>query len=132
MQLPHDRRILFLALLGVKVDPLLLLLCIAAMVIGGIVGVPVAARAPIRLVHGLVGLALLIAAFFYSLSNLGLMPSGWSATSLRFQWTPRKTFGGTTSRLFRQVIQEWKSFWRRGCNERQPVPVRTGAPGIAR
>src|SRR5688572_4150161 len=55
-------------------------------VVGGIVGVPIAARAPIRLVQGLVGLALLIAAFFYSLANLGLMPSGGSATNLPIQW----------------------------------------------
>jgi uncharacterized membrane protein YfcA len=74
--------LIFLALLGVKVDPLLLLPCIVAMVIGGIVGVPVAARAPIRLVQGVVGLALLAAGFFYSLTNLGLMPPGGSATSL--------------------------------------------------
>lgn len=36
--------------------------------------------------HGLVGLALLISAFFYSLANLGLMPSGGSATNLPSQW----------------------------------------------
>ena len=56
------------------------------MVIGGIVGVPVAARAPIRLAQGLVGVALLMAAFFYCLSNLGLMPTGGSATSLPTHW----------------------------------------------
>jgi uncharacterized membrane protein YfcA len=71
--------VIFLVLLGVKIDPLLLLLCIAAMVVGGIVGVPIAARAPIRVVQGAVGLALLVAAFFYCLSNLGLMPAGGSA-----------------------------------------------------
>ncbi len=78
--------LIFLSLLGVKIDPLLLLLCIAAMVAGGIIGVPLAARAPIRLVQGLVGLALLMAAFFYCLSNLGLMPAGGSATSLPTHW----------------------------------------------
>ena len=78
--------LIFLALLGVKIDPLLLLLCIAAMVIGGIVGVPIAARAPIRLVQGVVGLALLVAGFFYGLANLGLMPPGGSATSLPTHW----------------------------------------------
>ena len=78
--------LIFLTLLGVKVDPLLLLPCIVAMVIGGIVGVPVAARAPIRLVQGVVGLALLVAAFFYTLANLGLMPSGGSATTLPAHW----------------------------------------------
>lgn len=78
--------LIFLTLLGVKVDPLLLLSCIVTMVIGGIVGVPLAARAPIRVVQGVVGLALLIAAFFYTLANLGLMPSGGSATSLPAHW----------------------------------------------
>jgi uncharacterized membrane protein YfcA len=63
-----------------------LLLCIVAMVIGGMVGVPVAARAPIRLVQGVVGLALLVAGFFYTLTNLGLMPPGGSATSLPPHW----------------------------------------------
>lgn len=78
--------VIFLVLLGVKIDPLLLLLCIGAMVVGGIVGVPIAARAPIRVVQGVVGLALLVAAFFYCLSNLGLMPAGGSATSLPTHW----------------------------------------------
>ncbi len=55
--------LIFLVLLGVKIDPLLLLQCIIAMVIGGFVGVPIAARAPIRLVQGVVGLALVAAAF---------------------------------------------------------------------
>jgi hypothetical protein len=49
--------LIFLALLGVKIDPLLLVPCFAAMVVGGIVGVPIAARAPIQLVQGLVALA---------------------------------------------------------------------------
>jgi uncharacterized membrane protein YfcA len=78
--------LIFLLLLGVKVDPLLLLQCIVAMVIGGIVGVPVAARAPIRLVQGVVGVALLVAGLFYILANLNLMPPGGSATSLPTHW----------------------------------------------
>ena len=78
--------LIFLVLLGVHVDPLLLLLCISAMVMGGIVGVPIAARAPVRLVQGIVGVALLTAAFFYTLSNLGLMPAGGTATTLPTHW----------------------------------------------
>ena len=78
--------LIFLVLLGVHVDPLLLLQCIAAMVIGGIVGAPIAARAPVRLVRGTVGVALLIAGFFYSLANLGLMPPGGTATDLPTHW----------------------------------------------
>jgi uncharacterized membrane protein YfcA len=78
--------LIFLILLGVKIDPLLLLQCVVAMVLGGTVGVPIAARAPIRLVQGVVGLALLVAGFFYTLANLGLMPPGGSATSLPTHW----------------------------------------------
>ena len=78
--------LIFLTLLGVKIDPRLLLLCIIAMVIGGVVGVPIATRAPIRVVQGTVGLALLTAGFFYSLANLGLMPAGGTATGLPIHW----------------------------------------------
>lgn len=74
--------VIFLILLGMQVDPLLLLACMVAMVIGGYLGVPLAARSPVRLVQGIVGAALLMAGGFYSLSNLGLMPAGGSATSL--------------------------------------------------
>ncbi|MBA3669273.1 MAG: permease [Sphingomonas sp.] len=74
--------VIFLILLGVKVDPLLLLACMIAMVAGGFAGVPIAARAPIRLIQFVIGTALLIAAFFYTLSNLGMMPAGGTATSL--------------------------------------------------
>ena len=79
--------LIFLILLGVKIDSLLLLQCIIAMVIGGFVGVPIAARAPIRLVQGIVGVALLAAGFFYILANLGLMPPGGTATSLPTHWS---------------------------------------------
>ena len=74
--------VIFLILLGMKVDPWLLLACMIAMVAGGFAGVPIAARSPIRLVQGIVGAALLLAAFFYSLSNLGWMPAGGTAATL--------------------------------------------------
>lgn len=74
--------LIFLLLLGVKVDPVLLILCVVAMVAGGLAGVPLAARAPVRAVRAIVGVALLVAAFFYALSNLGLMPVGGTATTL--------------------------------------------------
>lgn len=74
--------IIFMILLGVQVDPLLILGCVVAMVAGGFFSVPLAARSPVRLVQGIVGVALLLAAFFYVLSNLGLMPPGGEATSL--------------------------------------------------
>ena len=74
--------VIFLILLGVRVDPLLLSGCVVAIVIGGYVGVPFAARAPVRLIQAVVGVALLVAAIFYSLGNLELMPAGGAASSL--------------------------------------------------
>lgn len=74
--------VIFLILLGVKVDLLLLTGCVIAIVAGGYIGVPIAARSPVRLIQAIVGFALLIAALFYSLSNLGLMPPGGSASGL--------------------------------------------------
>lgn len=74
--------VIFLILLGVLVDPWLLLGSIVALVIGAYAGVPIAARSPVRLVQGVVGAALLMAAIFYALSNLGLMPAGGTVTSL--------------------------------------------------
>lgn len=66
----------------VQVSPVLLLACIAASVAGAIVGAPIVARAPIRLIQGIVGVALLIAAALYAMSNLNLMPVGGDALSL--------------------------------------------------
>ena len=74
--------VIFLILLGVKVDLWLLTGCVIAIVIGGYVGVPIASRSPVRLIQAIVGLALLLAALFYSLSNLGLMPVGGTASGL--------------------------------------------------
>lgn len=74
--------VIFLILLGVRVDPYLLLGCVVAIVVGGYWGVPIAARSPVRLIQAIVGLALLVAALFYSLGNLGLMPAGGTATGL--------------------------------------------------
>lgn len=73
---------IFLVLLGVAVDPALLLGCIAAMVLGGFLGVPLAERAPVRVVQSIVALALLIAAGFYTATNLALMPGGGQASAL--------------------------------------------------
>ena len=46
------------------------------------IGAPIAARSPVRTVQLIVAGALLMAALFYSLSNLGLMPVGGDAASL--------------------------------------------------
>ncbi len=66
----------------VSVDPKLLAACIAAAVAGSIVGAPIVVRLPVRIVQAVVGIALLIAACLYALSNLGMMPAGGDALAL--------------------------------------------------
>jgi uncharacterized membrane protein YfcA len=66
----------------VRVDPALLAACIAAAVVGATLGAPLVVRLPVRAVQGIVGLALLIAAGLYALSNLGLLPAGGDALAL--------------------------------------------------
>jgi uncharacterized membrane protein YfcA len=73
---------IFLIILGVHVDPVLLASCIVAAVAGSLFGVPLVVRAPVQVVQGVVGVALLIAAALYAMSNLNLMPIGGEASSL--------------------------------------------------
>ncbi|MGQ0430227.1 MAG: TSUP family transporter [Gammaproteobacteria bacterium] len=73
---------IFLVILGVHVDPLLLASCIGAAVLGALIGTPLVVRAPVQLVQTIVGVALLIAACLYAMSNLDLMPIGGNATAL--------------------------------------------------
>lgn len=73
---------IFLVILGIHVDPILLASCIIAAVAGAVVGVPIVVRAPVQVVQAVVGVALLIAAGLYAMSNLNLMPIGGDATSL--------------------------------------------------
>ena len=73
---------IYLVILGVRVDPVLLASCIAAAVLGSLIGVPLVVRASVQLVQGIVGVALLIAAALYAMSNLDLFPIGGSATAL--------------------------------------------------
>jgi uncharacterized membrane protein YfcA len=72
----------FLWILGVRVDPTLLASCIASAVVGAVVGARFVVRAPVRLIQGVVGAALLIAACLYTMSNLDLFPVGGEATAL--------------------------------------------------
>src|SRR6188508_195766 len=62
--------IIFLLLLGVKVDPILLIGCSVSVLLGGLIGAP------------LVAVALLIAAGLYGLTNLHMMPGGGTASTL--------------------------------------------------
>jgi uncharacterized membrane protein YfcA len=73
---------IFLVILGVHVDPTLLASCIGAAVVGSLIGAPLVVRAPVRVVQGFVGFALLIAATLYAMRNLELMPHGGMATAL--------------------------------------------------
>ena len=74
--------IIFLILLGVFVDPVLLVGCIVALLMGGLLGAPLVKNARVWIVQLVVGIALLVAAIFYAVNNLNLMPEGGSAASL--------------------------------------------------
>lgn len=55
---------------AVQVDPWLLLACIVASCLGAFIGAPIVQGSPIRLVQGVVGAALLVAATLFALTNL--------------------------------------------------------------
>jgi uncharacterized membrane protein YfcA len=74
--------IIFLVLLGVLVDPVLLIGCVLATLAGGLLGVSLVIRTRVWVVQLVVGLALILAACMYALTNLHLMPGGGTATSL--------------------------------------------------
>ena len=66
----------------VKVDPLLLAACIVAAVIGSVVGAYAVQRVSARVVQGVVGVALIIAAGLYGMQNLDMMPNNGNALTL--------------------------------------------------
>jgi uncharacterized membrane protein YfcA len=72
----------FIFITLVRVDPMLLLSCIVASCLGAIVGAPIVQKSPVRLVQGVVGVALLIAATLFALGNLHLLPAGGEALTL--------------------------------------------------
>lgn len=78
---------IFLILLGVLVDPVLLAGCMIALLMGGLVGVPLVARAKVWVIQLIVAVALLVAAILYAMTNLHLMPGGGTATSLPLSLT---------------------------------------------
>jgi len=73
---------IFLILLGLMVDPVLIVGCGLALMFGGLLGAPMVARAKIWVVQAAVSVALLIAASLYTLSNLHMMPAGGLASEL--------------------------------------------------
>lgn len=66
----------------IVVDPVLLIACIAASVLGAVIGAPIVLKLPVKAVQIVVGTALLIAAGLYAMTNLNLMPAGGEAVSL--------------------------------------------------
>lgn len=74
--------IIFLYLLGGRVDAPLLIGCVLALLMGGLVGVPLVARARVWVVQFVVAIALVIAAAAYAMTNLHLFPGGGTASSL--------------------------------------------------
>lgn len=79
--------IIFLILLGVFVDPILLLGCAIATMVGGIVGAPLVARARVWVVQLTVAVGLVLAAAAYAMTNLHLFPGGGTATGLHIAQT---------------------------------------------
>jgi uncharacterized membrane protein YfcA len=74
--------VIFLVLLGVLVDPVLLVGCVLALLTGGLLGAPLVARSRVWVVQAVVAGALVLAAIMYTLTNLELMPGGGTASSL--------------------------------------------------
>ena len=74
--------IIFLVLLGVLVDPVLLVGCVIALLMGGLLGAPLVTRTRVWIVQSVVGVALVMAAIAYAMTNLHLMPGGGTANSL--------------------------------------------------
>lgn len=74
--------VIFLILLGVKVDPVLLFGCAIAVLLGGLVGAPLVAQARVWIVQMVVAIGLVLAAIAYAMTNLHLFPGGGSAAGL--------------------------------------------------
>ena len=79
--------IIFLVLLGLLVDPVLIVGCALALTMGGLVGAPLVARTRLWRIQLVVGIALVIAATLYAMSNLDLMPAGGTARALPLELT---------------------------------------------
>ena len=73
---------IFLILLGLLVDPVLIVGCAFSLMLGGLVGAPLVARTRVWMIQLIVAVALLIAGTLYTMSNLEIMPPGGTANSL--------------------------------------------------
>src|SRR4030095_3368229 len=65
---------IFLILLGLLVDPVLIVGCGLALMFGGLIGAPSVSRTKVWMIQLVVAVALVIAAILYAMSNLHLMP----------------------------------------------------------
>jgi uncharacterized membrane protein YfcA len=74
--------VIFLVLLGVRVDPVLLFGCAIAVLLGGLVGAPLVAQARVWVVQMVVAIGLILAAIAYAMTNLHLFPGGGTAAGL--------------------------------------------------
>jgi uncharacterized membrane protein YfcA len=74
--------IVFLILLGVKVDPVLLFGAAMATFAGGLMGAPLVVRAKAWIVQAIVAVGLTLAGIAYVIGIVGLMPVGGTASSL--------------------------------------------------
>ena len=74
--------VIFLIFLGVYLDPVLLFGCSIAVLMGGLVGAPLVARARVWIVQLIVSIGLVLAAAAYAMTNLHLFPGGGTATGL--------------------------------------------------
>jgi uncharacterized membrane protein YfcA len=79
--------VIFLILLALLVDPVLIVGCGLALTLGGLVGALLVARTQVWRIQLIVGIALLIAATLYAMSNLDLMPAGGTASRLPLELT---------------------------------------------
>jgi len=78
--------IIFILLLGVLVEPVLLVGCILAVLAGALLGAPLVARLQVWAVQAGAAAALLFAALIYAAINLDVMPGGGSAAGLALPW----------------------------------------------
>jgi len=74
--------VIFLILLGVMVDPVLLVGCALSVLLGGVVGAPLVVKARVWIVQLTVTVGLTLAAIAYMMTNLHLFPGGGTASSL--------------------------------------------------
>jgi len=74
--------IIFLILLGVLVEPVLLFGSALALLLGGLIGAPLVAKARVWIVQLVVAVALVLAATAYAMTNLHLFPGGGTASGL--------------------------------------------------